>query len=232
MPAGGSFEIIVIGFSEFFCEMAMMATDTSPGPPPSGPLAGVRVLDLTRGMPGALATMLLADYGAEVVMIESPRGTPLRRTRGHSVWNRGKRSVVADLDDDADGRSSAALADGADVVIEDHRPGALAPRPRLRRRRRRQRRRRLLLDLRLRPGGQPPRPPRLRRGGRRPPRDHERVGRQPRGPDLPRPPRRSTTPRRSSPRSGSWPACAAASSRAPATTSTSRCSTARWPCTR
>ena len=61
-----------------------------------GPLRGVRVLDLTRGMPGALTTMMLADYGAEVVMVENPAGAPLRRTHGHSMWNRGKRSVAAD----------------------------------------------------------------------------------------------------------------------------------------
>ncbi len=93
---------------------------------PARPLSGVRVLDLTRGMPGSLATMLLADYGAEVVMIESPRGGPLRRTSAHSVWNRGKRSAVLDLGD-GDGQAAARrLAADADIVIEDHRPGALA----------------------------------------------------------------------------------------------------------
>jgi crotonobetainyl-CoA:carnitine CoA-transferase CaiB-like acyl-CoA transferase len=94
----------------------------------SGPLTGVRVLDLTRGMPGAVATMLLADYGAEVVVVEQPGGTPLRRTGAHSVWNRGKRSLLADIDDPGDRQALAALAAGADIVIEDRRPGELGRR--------------------------------------------------------------------------------------------------------
>lgn len=89
------------------------------------PLDGIRVLDVTRGMPGALVAMVLADYGAEVVMVESQRGTPLRRSGGHSVWNRGKRSMVADLESVADREVIADLATGADVVLEDRRPGAL-----------------------------------------------------------------------------------------------------------
>ncbi|HUF99299.1 MAG TPA: CoA transferase, partial [Ilumatobacter sp.] len=90
------------------------------------PLTGVRVLDLTRGMVGALTAMLLADYGAEVVMVESTCGVPLRATAGHSVWNRGKRSIAVDLSDPADLAAVFELASGADIVIEDHRPGALA----------------------------------------------------------------------------------------------------------
>jgi crotonobetainyl-CoA:carnitine CoA-transferase CaiB-like acyl-CoA transferase len=94
----------------------------------AGPLSGVRVLDLTRGMPGALTTMVLADYGAEVVMVENPAGAPLRRTHGHSIWNRGKRSVAADIHH-ADGRRVVQdLARSADIVVEDHRPGDLATR--------------------------------------------------------------------------------------------------------
>src|SRR6476469_9927989 len=83
----------------------------------TGPLVGMRVLDLSRGMPGAVATMILADYGAEVVVVERPGGTPLRRTGAHSVWNRGKRSLVADLGDPDDVAVLAGLAAGADVVI-------------------------------------------------------------------------------------------------------------------
>ena len=40
--------------------------------PVSGPLAGIKVVDLTRGMPGAIATMLLADYGADVLKLQNP----------------------------------------------------------------------------------------------------------------------------------------------------------------
>ncbi len=42
-------------------------------------MLGLKVLDLTRGLPGALATMLLADYGADVVKVEHPGGNPLER---------------------------------------------------------------------------------------------------------------------------------------------------------
>ncbi len=94
----------------------------------AGPLAGLRVLDLTRGMPGAIATMLLADYGAEVLLVEAAGGSPLRRTGAHSIWNRGKRSLVLDLDTPAGQREAAALAADADVVVEDRRPGAMARR--------------------------------------------------------------------------------------------------------
>ncbi|MET0324841.1 MAG: CoA transferase, partial [Ilumatobacteraceae bacterium] len=86
----------------------------------------MRVLDLSRGMPGAVASMIWADYGAEVTVVEGPRGGPLRRSHGHSIWNRGKRSLVADLTDSAGRETVRSLAAGADVVLEDHRPGALA----------------------------------------------------------------------------------------------------------
>ena len=42
----------------------------------AGPMKGLKVLDLTRGLPGALTTMILADYGAEVVKVEHPSGNP------------------------------------------------------------------------------------------------------------------------------------------------------------
>ena len=78
---------------------------TGPGDA-SGPLAGVRVLDLTRLLPGGYATLLLADLGAVVVKVEEPgRGDYLRwipplvdgQSAGHRALNRGKRSVCLDL---------------------------------------------------------------------------------------------------------------------------------------
>lgn len=90
------------------------------------PLSGIRVLDLTRGMPGAVASMVWADYGAEVIRVEQSGGGILRRTGGHSIWNRGKRSLVADLDDATQRALVQQLAAGADVVLEDHRPGKVA----------------------------------------------------------------------------------------------------------
>ena len=92
------------------------------------PLSGTRVLDLTRGMPGAVATMVLADYGAEVVIVENPHGSPLRASAAHAVWNRGKRSIVADVDTANGQEQIRRLAAGADVVVEDRRPGAMATR--------------------------------------------------------------------------------------------------------
>jgi len=86
-------------------------------------LAGLQVLDLSQHMAGALVTQLLADYGAEVVCIEPPGGSPLRRQPGWVTWGRGKRSVVLDLRDDTDARRARSLAEGADVLLEDFRPG-------------------------------------------------------------------------------------------------------------
>jgi len=51
----------------------------------AGSLAGVKVVDLTRGAPGAIATMLLADYGADVVKVERPSGNPLESSPAYSV---------------------------------------------------------------------------------------------------------------------------------------------------
>ena len=66
--------------------------------PASGPLAGIKVIDLTRGIPGAIATMLLADYGADVLKLQNPLGDLLESSPAYRVWNRGKKSVALDLD--------------------------------------------------------------------------------------------------------------------------------------
>ena len=57
-------------------------------------LAGLRVLDLSSGLAGALVSQLLADYGAEVIRVESPEGDPLRQQPAFYFWQRGKKSVV------------------------------------------------------------------------------------------------------------------------------------------
>ncbi len=108
----------------------------TPDAPPEtpSPLAGVRILDLTRLLPGAFCTQMLADLGAEVIKIEQPgSGDYWRwtepRVREQScqflALNRGKRSVTLDLKQ-ADGREALlALCDKADVLIEGFRPGVM-----------------------------------------------------------------------------------------------------------
>jgi crotonobetainyl-CoA:carnitine CoA-transferase CaiB-like acyl-CoA transferase len=89
-------------------------------------LDGVRVLDLSWGVAGPIAGMLLADHGADVVKVEPPGGDPFRGTAGYDVWLRGRRSAVLDLTDAGDRDRFLALADGADVVLESFSPGTMA----------------------------------------------------------------------------------------------------------
>lgn len=101
---------------------------------PSGPLTGVRVLDLSRHLPGPYCSMMLADLGADVVKVEEPGpGDPVRwvapRAGGESALfaalNRNKRSVAIDYRHD-DGRNLVLeLADRSDVLLETFRPGVM-----------------------------------------------------------------------------------------------------------
>jgi len=101
----------------------------------AAPLAGIRVLDLTSVMLGPYATMMLGDYGADVIKIESPGGDSTRATGpalepGMAATfigaNRSKRSVVLDLKQ-ADARDALmTLVDGADVLIYSMRPQKMA----------------------------------------------------------------------------------------------------------
>jgi crotonobetainyl-CoA:carnitine CoA-transferase CaiB-like acyl-CoA transferase len=93
-----------------------------------GALEGLRVVDLTTGLAGPLATMTLSDHGADVVKVEPARGDPNRGYVGSVVNNRGKRSVVLDLDDEGDRAQLLALVDTADVLVESFEPGYLAAR--------------------------------------------------------------------------------------------------------
>ncbi|MCM2393399.1 CaiB/BaiF CoA transferase family protein [Streptomyces albipurpureus] len=90
-------------------------------------LAGKRILDLSRLLPGPFATSLLADLGAEVIKIEDPDGgDPARAHREHfSNLNRNKRSVTLDLRSPADRSALLRLVKGADAVVESFRPGVL-----------------------------------------------------------------------------------------------------------
>lgn len=90
-------------------------------------LDGVRVLDLTWGVSGPAAAMLLADAGAEVIKIEPPGGDPFRSLlSGYKVWQRNKKSAVLDLTEAADRDTFLALVDRSDVVIESFAPGVAA----------------------------------------------------------------------------------------------------------
>ena len=97
-------------------------------------LEGIRILDLSRLLPGPYCTMLLADFGAEVIKIEEPgRGDyarsfpPFLKDFGywHLQLNRNKKSVVLDLKSDAGKIAFLELAKTADVVVESYRPGVL-----------------------------------------------------------------------------------------------------------
>ena len=58
---------------------------------------GITVLDFTSGRAGGVATMVMSDFGAEVIKIEPPGGEKFRDAPGAIQWNRGKKSVVLDL---------------------------------------------------------------------------------------------------------------------------------------
>ncbi|MDQ3951810.1 MAG: CoA transferase [Actinomycetota bacterium] len=99
-----------------------------------GPLAGLRVLDLTRLLPGGYATCLLADLGADVVKVEEPgRGDYIRlmppmvgeTSANHVALNRNKRSVTLNLKASEGRDAFEQLAGGFDVVVESFRPGVM-----------------------------------------------------------------------------------------------------------
>src|SRR5206468_178188 len=80
-------------------------------------------LDFSWGMPGALATLVLSDFGAEVVKVEPTGGDPFRQHPAWLMWNRGKKSALLDLKS-AEGREQAQrLAASSDVLLEAFRPG-------------------------------------------------------------------------------------------------------------
>lgn len=92
------------------------------------PLAGVRILSLAEQYPGPYATLLLADLGADVILVERPAGgDPSRRFAGlFASFNRNKRSVALDLKSAHGYAAFLRLVDSADVVLEGFRPGVMA----------------------------------------------------------------------------------------------------------
>lgn len=102
------------------------------GAAPSGPLAGVRVLDLSAVVSGPLCGQVLGDLGADVVKVEAPTGDATRRLGlpdacGFTGWylnfNRNKRGMSVDLKTEAGVEVVRRLARDADVVLENFRPG-------------------------------------------------------------------------------------------------------------
>lgn len=91
---------------------------------PSGPLAGIKVLDFGQYLAGPGAAMILADQGAEVIRIERPGGPTMSGPTG-AVLNRGKRSISLDLKVAEDAAFAKNLVDRADVLIENFRPGVM-----------------------------------------------------------------------------------------------------------
>lgn len=86
-------------------------------------LGGITVLDFTQGMAGAIATMVLSDFGAEVIKIEPPDGDAYRKFPSSLLWNRGKKSVVLDPYSKQVSEKIRRLTERADVIIETFNPG-------------------------------------------------------------------------------------------------------------
>jgi crotonobetainyl-CoA:carnitine CoA-transferase CaiB-like acyl-CoA transferase len=95
------------------------------------PLAGIRVLDLSRLMAGNMLTLQLADFGAEVIKVESAQGDTLRdwKNDGKPLWwkvyGRNKKSICLDLKDDGDRQALLRLVPQAHVVVESFRHGGM-----------------------------------------------------------------------------------------------------------
>jgi crotonobetainyl-CoA:carnitine CoA-transferase CaiB-like acyl-CoA transferase len=113
-------------------------SDTMPGRPNqarSGPLADLRVIDMSTVLAGPNCARYLADFGADVIKVERPGGDSLRNMAwrdprdGEGLWwklvNRNKRTVVLDIKDADDVATLLSLLDEADVLVENSRPGTL-----------------------------------------------------------------------------------------------------------
>jgi crotonobetainyl-CoA:carnitine CoA-transferase CaiB-like acyl-CoA transferase len=112
---------------------------------PTGPLSGIRVLDLSRVLAGPIATQMLGDFGADVIKVEAPgkgddsrgygphfgkdtEGNPTRESGFYLSSNRNKRSITCDFATEEGRGRILELARGCDVLVENFRPGSLARR--------------------------------------------------------------------------------------------------------
>ncbi len=101
---------------------------------PAGPLAGIKVLELGTLIAGPFCARMMAEFGAEVIKVESPDGgDPIRQWRvlkdGNSLWwsvqSRNKKSITLNMKDERGQEIARKLALEADIVIENYRPGVL-----------------------------------------------------------------------------------------------------------
>src|SRR3954447_5759030 len=98
------------------------------------PLSGILVLDFTTLLPGPLATLMLAEAGAEVIKIERPEGEDMRAgvprldgdAGGFALLHRGKKGITLDLKNEKDRNTLRPLLEKADVLVEQFRPGVMS----------------------------------------------------------------------------------------------------------
>ena len=111
----------------------MSAADTQAADAPAGPLTGITILDLTRVLAGPFCTLVLGDLGARVIKVEQPGGDDSRHigpfVNGKSAYfmslNRGKESIVLDLNKEPDRLVFEELLSCSDVLAENFRPGTM-----------------------------------------------------------------------------------------------------------
>jgi alpha-methylacyl-CoA racemase len=97
------------------------------------PLQGLTVLDFSTLLPGPLATLMLAEAGADVIKVEKPGGEDMRRfvptvgglSAPFAVLNGGKKSIVVDLKSEEGRRSLQPLLKRADILVDQFRPGVM-----------------------------------------------------------------------------------------------------------
>jgi crotonobetainyl-CoA:carnitine CoA-transferase CaiB-like acyl-CoA transferase len=123
-PPLESSPLTVPGWSRDTGWTARSGEEPTPPGAPDGPLAGVRVIDLGAIIAGPFAGSLLAELGADVVKVEPPAGDSFRGP-GFAAYNKGQRGIVLDLQSEGGRQALLELIRGADVVIDNYRPGVL-----------------------------------------------------------------------------------------------------------